>query len=293
MNFILRIFTSIAVRFVIGVIIIGAFLIPVFSGMLVLPQVLPIGPLTFHYYGLCIALAVGTAHWLARRRAHRYNISPVAIDQVVLVLLISGFIGARLYHVASDFSFYFHSPDLILAVWRGGLSIFGAIFGGLLGLYCYTKCRLREVPLPRLLDWLAPSVVIGQIIGRFGNLFNYEAYGYPTTLPWKMFVPPLFRYPLYELYQFFHPLFLYEAIGNAIIFCGLLLYAQKRPAPGKLFFMWILWYSILRFGLELLRIDSTYIASSIRLNSVISAVMACVALGYFITSHVRNSPSRP
>jgi phosphatidylglycerol:prolipoprotein diacylglycerol transferase len=289
--------------------ILAYFLSLAFSGRLILPQVFSLGPLTVHYYGIIIALAVLAAYCLARRRAPAYQVDVSKVDDLILWVIVGGFVGARLYHVLSDFSFYFHHPFNILAVWRGGLSIFGAIFGGIIALaLCKKHFKLKPSILSHL-DWLAPCVLLGQIIGRFGNLFNYEAFGYPANVPWRMFVPLNFRPAGFEASQYFQPLFLYEILGNVLILIILLKFSKNsRPgAPastsqtltdgaftekataGRLFFMYILLYNVLRFFLELLRIDSTFVLG-LRLNSVTSATLIILSLGFlFYTRHAKTT----
>jgi phosphatidylglycerol:prolipoprotein diacylglycerol transferase len=200
---------------------------------------------------------------------------------------MGGFIGARLYHVASSWQYYAEYPFDALKVWHGGLSIFGALIGGFIVLVLFAK-RLKT-PLFRLLDWLAPSVVLGQIIGRFGNFFNYEAFGYPTNVLWKMFVPEMFRPAELMGAEYFHPLFLYEALGNCLVLYILLKYSKKAPAGG-LFFGYLFLYNILRFALEHLRVDSIFLWGGVRLNAVVSALLCLVgAAGYY---YVHNKTSQ-
>jgi phosphatidylglycerol---prolipoprotein diacylglyceryl transferase len=272
-----------------GIVLLGGlalFLGVVFSGTYVLSQGLRIGPLSVRYYGLALAVAILAAYFLARWRAKAYGLDVARADSILFSVAIAGFIGARLYHVASDWSYYAQHMSQIVAVWRGGLSIFGAFIGGFLMLIWQARQK-PVLPLLKLADWLAPSVIVGQILGRFGNLFNYEAYGYPTSLPWKMNVPIQFRAPDYITDQFFHPLFLYEALGNGLIFLILWL-LRRQLTSGRLFFAWLLLYNLMRFFIEFLRIDSTFLGS-VRLNSITSGVLALAGLVGLIILHVRKS----
>jgi phosphatidylglycerol:prolipoprotein diacylglycerol transferase len=247
----------------------------VFSGILILPQVFNLGPLGIHYYGLIMALAVACGFYLAIKRAKAYGINPKTAEDLLFWLIIGGFIGARLYHVLSSAPYYYSHPLDMIKVWNGGLSIYGALIGGLVSLLICKKSYNLQLTTYNLLDWLTPSLIVGQIIGRFGNLFNYEAFGYPTNLPWKMFVPLGFRPQGFEQFAYFHPFFLYELSGNLIILF-LLLKVIKPKVPGNLFFSYVLLYNLLRFALEFLRIDSTFI-NGFRLNAAVS--LALVVLG--------------
>ncbi len=253
----------------------------VFTGKWILPQQFSLGPVTIRFYGVCLALAAVIAYAVVMRRRSAYDINQQQSDAIILFLLVSGFVGARLYHVVSELPYYLEHFALIPAVWKGGLSIFGAIIGGVVGLGVYLKFIARQKQfslkeLSNILDWLVPGVAIGQAIGRFGNLFNYEIYGYPTDLPWKMFVPARFRLPPYETSQFFHPLFLYESIISLIIALALIKLSPKLRG-GSLFFLWLFLYNGMRFFLETMRFDSVLI-SGFKLSEIVAGVLVIVGL---------------
>ncbi len=245
---------------------------PIFSGQIILPQSLTLGSLHLQYYGLLIGLAALSGYWLLMKLRHKYRIEKSDADNLLFLVLVCGFVGARLYHVFSEAPFYFEHPRQIIAVWNGGLSIFGADLGGFIGLVAYRK-YFSKYSMMQLLDWITPGVVLGQIIGRFGNFVNYELFGNPTTLPWKMFVPEQFRLAPFENAQFFHPLFLYEASGSIVI---LMLLLRLKLRPGQLFLLWLFLYNVMRFFLEFLRVGSiTY--ANIRINAVVAMVLAIFA----------------
>lgn len=259
------ILTTKRVAIPLGVLILAYFLSQVFSGRIILPQFFSLGPLVIHYYGIIIALAAGAGFYLAIKRSLTYKLERQQAENILFWTIIGGFIGARLYHVLSSADFYWQHPSEILKVWNGGLSIYGAVIGGIIAATLVSRVILDT------LDWLAPSVILGQIIGRLGNLFNYEAYGYPTNLPWKMFVPTNFRPENFQSHNFFHPWFLYEALGNAIILIFLLKFFKPK-AKGEVVFLYLLLYNSLRFCLEFLRIDSTFIYG-FRLNAAVSLTL--------------------
>ena len=271
--------------FILVIFIVFVILLLVFSGQLILSQSFYIGPLSIHYYGLIMALAVGLAWILARRRAQKFGIDVKTADDIIFYIILGGFIGARLYHVFSSTNYYWQHPIDILKVWNGGLSIFGAVLGGLVAIYIYQ--RIITPPSPPfnrggkwVMNWLTPSLIVGQIIGRFGNLFNYEAFGYPTNLPWKMFVPWQFRPEQYQEINFFHPWFLYEQIGLIAIF--FIISRLGKQEKRYLFIYYVLLYNILRFALEFLRIDSVFFGN-LRLNSISSALLVFLAIVLLIT----------
>lgn len=280
----------------------------VFAGNIILPQFFSVGPITVHYYGLTMALAVAGGFYLAWRRKEKYGISGKTAEDIIFWAIIGGFIGARLYHVLSSLDYYRLHPVDIIKVWNGGLSIYGALIGGLITLAICKKLFAIRYSLLSILDWLTPSLILGQIIGRFGNFFNYELYGYPTNLAWKMFVPLQFRYRGFEQFQFFHPLFLYEALANGVILVLLMKLESKRlhtrslmssnygpralvqdlpvqqklsefsifNKAGSLFFLALLLYNSVRFLLEYLRIDSVFIGA-IRQNAMVSLAFVVIS----------------
>jgi len=271
------------------VLLLAIFLRQVFLGTWLLPQVFSIGSLQFHYYGIIMAMAVGAAFYFAMRRAAAYGIAQKAAEDIIFWLVIGGFVGARLYHIVSSSSYYAQSPIEMFKVWNGGLSIYGAVLGGFVALVIVKKMRNLQTGLPAMLDWLTPSLILGQIIGRFGNLFNYEAFGYPTSVSWKMFVPNEFRPDQFSQFSFFHPFFLYEALANGIILLLLLFYLKPKK-PGHLFIFYVLLYNSVRFCLEFIRIDSSFLAS-FRLNAIVSLVLVVVALSWLMFEYKNDKTS--
>lgn len=265
------------------------FLFNVLSGRLILPQALNLGLFQIRFYGIIIAFAVMVGYFFAIRRSPKYGLSNNEADSIIFWVLVLGFVGARLYHVATDWSFYRDNLVSIAQVWHGGLSIYGVLIGGIVGLLLSRKVLRVKVARLKLLDWLAPSLLIGQIIGRFGNLFNYELFGYPTNLLWKMFVPTVFRPMQYMDSQYFQPLFLYEAVGNVVILILLLKIENKTLKPARLFFSYVLMYNTLRFALEFLRIDSPYLYG-FRINALLSLALAIIALFFLVYKHDITKP---
>lgn len=220
------------------------------------PVAFQIGPLTIRWYGVLIAAAMALGLWLAYREARRRGEDPEALLKAAEFALIGGLVGARLYYVLFNLDYYLATPWKIIAVWEGGLAIHGGLLGGLLvgGGYAWA----RRLPVARYLDIIAPSLVLGQAIGRWGNFFNEEAFGSPTDLPWRLYISPPQRPFGYQQSEFFHPTFLYESLWDLGVFVvlGLVLRRRLARAPGALFLAYLGLYSAGRIWIEGLRLDS-------------------------------------
>ena len=235
------------------------------------------GPLAIRWYGILMATAMALGLWLAHRDARRRGLDPDSLLKASEVALLGGLIGARLYYVAFNFDYYSRFPGKIFAIWEGGLAIHGGVLGGVLagGFYAWR----RRLPLRHYLDVAAPSLAIGQAIGRWGNFFNEEAFGRPTDLPWKLFISPLNRPPQYAKSEFFHPTFLYESLWDLVVF-GLLVFGLRdrlARAPGALFMAYVGLYSLGRLFTEGLRTDALMLGS-IRIAQLVSLLCMALAL---------------
>lgn len=229
------------------------FFAPAFAGQIEVSPVLVLGSVTIRWYGLFIAGAVGTGFWLMRKHAWKFGIDRSELDDYAFWLVIVSLIGARAYFVAFESDYFLSRPVEILQIWKGGLSLFGALFSGLLFTILFT--RNRAYGTLKLLDLVAMSLPLAQALGRFGNFFNYEAFGLPTSLPWKMYVPPISRPENYLSYDFFHPAFLYEALWLVAVFF-ILRSLGNHNRPGVVFWSYLVLYSFGRFFIEPLRLDS-------------------------------------
>jgi phosphatidylglycerol:prolipoprotein diacylglycerol transferase len=220
---------------------------------------------------------MGIGLLLAYREARRRGVDPDELLKTSELALVGGLIGARLYYVAFSWEYYSQFPQKIIAVWEGGLAIHGGILGGLLlgGAYAWRK----RLPLALYLDIVAPSLALGQGIGRWGNFFNEEAFGRPTDLPWKLFVSPPHRPLPYIRQDFFHPTFLYESLWDLGVFGLLVLVFRQRLArsSGALFLTYVGLYSAGRFWVEGLRTDSLMLGP-VRVAQLVSLLGLAVAL---------------
>lgn len=243
-----------------------------------IPKAINIGPFSFHLYGLLIALGVLLGWHIAKKRAHFYKIPEKLFDDLLLIVpLALSIIFARLYHVLDYRNIYFKNPISIIYIQNGGLGIWGAIFGAVLGIWIVSQ--IKKINLPNLLDLLAPSLALGQAIGRIGNWINQEGFGPPTNLPWGVYIDPASRPINYSQYTRFHPTFFYEAILDLIIFITLLVLSKKFKKSGQTFALYLILYALARFFVEFLRID-TWVARTVKVSQVIS--LATIGLGILI-----------
>jgi phosphatidylglycerol:prolipoprotein diacylglycerol transferase len=208
-----------------------------------------LGPLTISWYGILITLGVISTILVAITEAKRRGEPWEEVLNMALIVVPMGIIGSRLYHVIDEWSFYSQNPVLIIG--GRGLGIFGAVIGGAIGLIIYTKWKKLKSLL--WMDIVAPGLILAQAIGRWGNFFNQELYGYPTDLPWAIYIDPIHRLPGFAAYSHFHPMFLYESLWN-LLGCFLLLFLARKLKThlfnGDIFLLYCIYYSIGRIFLE-------------------------------------------
>ena len=193
-----------------------------------------------------------TAIFIAHIETKRRGEDPIHLLSMALLIIPLGIIGARLYHVIDLWDYYRQNPSLIFG--GAGLGIFGAVIGGIIGLIIYAKWK--KINTLRWLDIISPGLILAQAIGRWGNYFNQELYGYPTDLPWAIYIDPAHRIQGYETYSHFHPLFFYEFLVNFSGFILLMIIGRKlkhRLLDGDIFSLYVVWYGTGRFFLENLK----------------------------------------
>ncbi|MBK9926267.1 MAG: prolipoprotein diacylglyceryl transferase [Anaerolineales bacterium] len=249
-----------------------------------MPEGFSIGPLTIRFYGIILMSGALIGGFLAVREAKRRGYDPEIVWDMFIYLLIGGIIGARLWHILTPSpstgittGWYFTHPLDALAIWKGGLGIPGAIIGGLITLYLYS--RKTGINFAEWTDIISPSLALGQAIGRWGNFFNQELYGAPTNLLWKLYIDPAHRLANYLDVEYYHPLFLYESLWN-LMNMFLLLWISRRFADslknGDIFLIYLIVYPIGRFFLDFLRLDASLVGG-ININQTIMAVVALIA----------------
>lgn len=234
-----------------------------------IPQILHIGPLSIHSYGITFALAVASAYLVGRWAAAKRGIANDKYDDLAFWAVVIGFIGARAYYVLTYPQYYSGNLIEIFKTWDGGLSIFGGLLFGIAAVVWRT--HHHKINFWNAADSIAIGIPLAQAIGRIGNYINYEAFGNPTNLPWKIFIPLANRPAGYTQFSYFQPTFLYELIADLLIFTILIVWfnissnklnEKKVKHPGLFFGAYLLLYSIARYFIEGVRLDSSYILGS-------------------------------
>jgi phosphatidylglycerol:prolipoprotein diacylglycerol transferase len=276
------------------------------------PVALQIGPLAIHWYGILIVTGVFLGAYYTARQVPRKNIAPDHVWNGLIICVILGIIGARLYHVFSSpqgggvgWSYYRENPIEIINFWDGGfqgLGIWGAIAGGVVGVIVYA--RYHRLPVVTLLDLAAPALALGQAIGRWGNFINQELYGPPTGSSWWGVridaAHRLDRYPVgqYPEGTLFHPTFLYESLWCLALFVGLHIVSrklEKRLLPGDILAGYVVGYSLGRFGTEFLRPDA-WVLGPLATAQWIGLFLAVGGVAFLVVRHVlagRKPPAAP
>ena len=245
--------------------------------------------LNIYYYGVIMALAIAigvlVSDWAGTKF---FALKKETIIDLAPYLIIFGIIGARLYYCILSYDFYLRFPTEIIAIRHGGISIHGAILGGLIGLWIFAK-RHKINPV-KLCDVSAIGLSLAQAIGRWGNFFNSEAFGAPTNLPWKLYIAPQYRPIPYQEYQYFHPAFLYESILDVVIFIILLALVKtgKLKKDGNLALIYLILYSIVRIIVEIFRLDSVKYIFGMPVAIFVSIGIIIISVALLIINYRRG-----
>ena len=259
------------------------------------PILISIGFITIYYYGLFIVLGILSGTFIAIKLSKYYNIKKQDIIDSAFWAIISGIIGARIYHIFLELPYYLEHPLNIFKIWQGGIAIHGGIIGGLIALFIFTK--KKKINFLNLIGIYAPALAFAQTIGRWGNYFNQELFGKPTNLPWGIPILPENKIAEYYNFQYFHPTFLYESIGNLIIFIILIsihyLIIKKKIKNNHLpIFIYLIAYSVLRFLTEYIRIDKTPKLLGMRLPQIVSIIIVVLITFIYAKNNYFRKPSR-
>lgn len=250
------------------------------------------GNFSVKWYGIIMAVAIIVATWMAISEGKKRHIMPDDFVDLLLWAVPLGYIGARIYYVIFEWGYYSQHPDQIIAIWNGGIAIYGGLIAGLIVLLVF--CYKRMLPPFLMLDIIAPGVMAAQIIGRWGNFINQEAHGGPTTLHFlqSLHLPEFIIQQMKINGVYYQPTFLYESFFNLI---GLIIILSLRHRKhlfkqGEVFMFYVMWYSAVRFFVEGLRTDSLYIFGIIRVSQALSLILFVGTLALFIYRRVKVKP---
>ncbi len=249
-----------------------------------------VGPITLYWYGFFIVSGILAAILTAIRLGRKYGLDKNLIIDLAFWLTLFGILGARIYDDLLEIRYYLGHPLDSVKIWQGGLAIHGAIIAGILTIYLFS--RRKKLDFWLLSAVIAPAIALGQAIGRWGNYFNQELFGSPTGLPWGIPIDLLNRPLGYVSYRYFHPTFLYESLGNLLIF--FLLLGLHRRLTGenkfrKIVFYYLIAYSVLRFSTEFIRIDFAPVFLGLRVPQIASLLI--IALSLLLLKNKKNHDS--
>lgn len=259
------------------------------------PIVFDIGGFALHYYGVIMFIAIVFALFVicfVARRYHKDVDTEVLLDVLPFVIL-AAILGARVYYVIMDFSYYSEHLQEIPAIWNGGMSIHGGILGGIISGFAIAK--VKKISFLKYADVVSYGLILGQAIGRFGNYFNCEAFGKPCSIPLlKLFIPLSHRPDGFEHFEYFHPTFLYESIWDLFVFFVLFFVVRRivtsnNLANGTIFCSYLILYSIGRFFIEWCRLDSVKDLFGLPIAQIVSIVVVFISiLGLIILNKKEN-----
>jgi prolipoprotein diacylglyceryl transferase len=245
-----------------------------------------LGPLPLRAYAICILIGIFAGYWLGRKRWVARGGAPEVLADIIMWAVPFGLVGARIYHVITDSELYFgpgKHPIDALKIWHGGLGIWGAVAFGALG--AWIACRRHKVPFLAVADAMAPGIALAQVVGRFGNYFNQELFGRPTTLPWGLEIDLAHRPDGYTQYATFHPTFLYEAIWNLGVIALVILAGRRfKLGHGRAFALYVAGYTAGRAWIENLRIDTVNHFLGLRLNVWTALILFVASVVYLVLS---------
>ena len=252
--------------------------------LVISPDAFVIGNFSVKWYGIIMAVAIILAVSMAIVEGRKRQIESEDFLDLLLWVVPLGYIGARIYYVIFEWSYYSKHLDQIIAIWNGGIAIYGGLIAGLIVLLIFSYRRM--LPPFLMLDVITPGVMAAQILGRWGNFFNQEAHGGPTTLHFlqSLHLPDFIINQMKIGGTYYQPTFLYESFFNLIGLILILILRHRKHLfkQGEVFMLYLGWYSIVRFFVEGLRTDSLYLTSGIRVSQLLSLILFIAVIALFI-----------
>lgn len=253
------------------------------------PVAFNLGPLSVRWYGIIIAVGILLGYFVAQRALVKAGLHKDTLVDIIFYSALFGFIAARIYFVIFQWPYYAENPGEIIKIWHGGIAIHGGLIGGFIA--GVIVCKVKNLNPFQIGDIVAPSIILAQGIGRWGNFMNHEAHGGPVS---RAFLEQLHlsNFIIENMYingQYYHPTFLYESIWDVAGFI-ILVNIRKHLKLGETFFLYLTWYSIGRFFIEGLRTDSLMLTSNIRVAQLVSILLILISISLIVYRRIKYNP---
>ncbi|HZG73180.1 MAG TPA: prolipoprotein diacylglyceryl transferase [Chondromyces sp.] len=256
------------------------------------PIAFELGPIQVHWYGIIIISGIILGMYLAIKESERLGWNQDVFADLLIWAIPISILSARIYYVIFQWDYYSQNPGAIIQIWNGGLAIHGALIGAVATAVIY--CKVKNLSFWKMADIAAPSLILGQAIGRWGNFMNQEAHGGEVSRAFleNLHLPEFIINQMYIDGAYYHPTFLYESIWNLLGFAVLLGLRKVNPRRGEIFLSYIIWYSIGRFFIEGMRTDSLMLTDYLRMAQVISIVLIVAAVTLMVVRRKTNQASK-
>ncbi|HHW9815155.1 prolipoprotein diacylglyceryl transferase [Staphylococcus aureus] len=253
------------------------------------PVAFNLGPLSVRWYGIIIAVGILLGYFVAQRALVKAGLHKDTLVDIIFYSALFGFIAARIYFVIFQWPYYVENPSEIIKIWHGGIAIHGGLIGGFIA--GVIVCKVKNLNPFQIGDIVAPSIILAQGIGRWGNFMNHEAHGGPVSRAFleKLHLPNFIIENMYINGQYYHPTFLYESIWDVAGFI-ILVNICKHLKLGETFFLYLTWYSIGRFFIEGLRTDSLMLTSNIRVAQLVSILLILISISLIVYRRIKYNP---
>ncbi|HDI7251397.1 TPA: prolipoprotein diacylglyceryl transferase [Staphylococcus aureus] len=253
------------------------------------PVAFNLGPLSVRWYGIIIAVGILLGYFVAQRALVKAGLHKDTLVDIIFYSALFGFIAARIYFVIFQWPYYAENPSEIIKIWHGGIAIHGGLIGGFIA--GVIVCKVKNLNPFQIGDIVAPSIILAQGIGRWGNFMNHEAHGGPVSRAFleQLHLPNFIIENMYINSQYYHPTFLYESIWDVAGFI-ILVNIRKHLKLGETFFLYLTWYSIGRFFIEGLRTDSLMLTSNIRVAQLVSILLILISISLIVYRRIKYNP---
>lgn len=253
------------------------------------PVAFNLGPLSVRWYGIIIAVGILLGYFVAQRALVKAGLHKDTLVDIIFYSALFGFIAARIYFVIFQWPYYAENPGEIIKIWHGGIAIHGGLIGGFIA--GVIVCKVKNLNPFQIGDIVAPSIILAQGIGRWGNFMNHEAHGGPVSRAFleQLHLPNFIIENMYINSQYYHPTFLYESIWDVAGFI-ILVNIRKHLKLGETFFLYLTWYSFGRFFIEGLRTDSLMLTSNIRVAQLVSILLILISISLIIYRRIKYNP---